>query len=102
MFLCSYLTAWGSPYNLKIKLLNMEYGLNLQSKVLITKSVGRCNLDMAVCLKKRGNITFVCMQLITAGFLHLSDNLVNHKRKTGDKFMTFSATFSLNVNFMVL
>lgn len=74
MFLCSYLNAWGSPYNLKTKFWNMEHGLNFpESKVLLTKFAGRYNQEMALCLEEKGNITFVCMQLTTSGFLHASE-----------------------------
>lgn len=110
LFLCSYLKAWDLPDNLKV---NMEHGPNLhESKVFFTNFAGRCNSEMALCLREKA-FRFVCMQLTTAVFLHVSDYIlflyttiycyiVSHKMKTSNKFMTFSATFFLYVNSVVL
>lgn len=92
----------------------MEHGPNLhESKVFLTTFAGRCNSEMVLCLREKEAFRFVCMQPTTAGFLHVSDYIlflyttiycyiVNRKMKTSDKFMTFSDTFFLYVNSVVL
>lgn len=52
----------------------MEHGLHFHtSRVLFTKFAGRYNQEMALGFEEKGNITFVCMQLTAAGFLHKSE-----------------------------